>query len=311
MKKTYLKGLALAFAAIAMAIIFGAGTSHAAQDPGSGFTITPPIFDLKANTGDQLDEVVSVYNNASEDLEIATTIENLKPIGEVGQVQVTEEGLPSLKEWITVDSYVAKVKQGETRNITFHIKVPANAEPGGHFATVLFGTTPNADVESGGSVISQKIGTLVLLTIAGEAKESASVTNFAPEKTRYFDYQDINFNFRLQNDGNTYIHPKGSISITNIFGHKVKEIEVEGKNILPGAARLMTAGFFSDRLFGPYTANLNLIYGDSNKTLSYSAGFLVIPWKQTTIAIVIILIIVLLRKRIWRAFLVIIGKKKD
>lgn len=312
MRKTYIKILTLAVTGITLATFFGTGTAHAAQDPGSGFTITPPIFDLKANSGDQLEEVVSVYNNASEDLEIATTIENLKPIGEVGQVQVTEDGLPSLKDWITVDSYVAKVKQGETRNITFKIKVPANAEPGGHFATVLFGTTPKTDTSAGGSAISQKIGTLVLLTVAGEAKESASITNFKPEKTKYFTYQDINFNMRLQNDGNTYVHPKGTISITNIFGQRVKEIEVEGKNILPGAVRQMTAGFSPNRLFGPYTANLSLVYGaTNNKNLNYSVGFWVIPWKQTAIVLVIIIIFFLLRKRLWRALMVIIGKKKN
>lgn len=311
MKRTFFRGLIFTFIAIIIASIFSIGNTFAAQDPGSGFTITPPIFDLKANPGDQLDEVVSIYNNGSEDLEITTSIENLKPIGEVGQTQVTEEGLPSLKDWIAINTYDAKVKQGETRNVAFKITVPTNAEPGGHFATVLFGTMPNANVDGTGSKISQKIGTLVLITVSGQANEKASVTKFAPEKPRYFNYQDINFNIKIQNDGNTYIHPKGTISITNIFGQKVKEIEVDGKNILPSAPRIMTAGFFSNHLFGPYTANLNLVYGETNNSLNASAGFLVIPWMQTAIALVIIILLILLRKRLWRALLVILGKKNS
>lgn len=308
MKHFYTIGLFL-FGALAV-LSFGSKTL-AAGDPGSGFTITPPVFDLKANPGDNLSEVISLYNNGSEDLNISSTIENLKPVGEVGQVQVVDEGLPSLKDWVKISQFDPILKQGETRNISFSIEVPASAEPGGHFATILFGPNANSQSATGNSAITQKIGSLVLLTVSGEVKESASILKFSTDQKNYFDYKNIKFEMAIRNDGNSYIRPKGFISLTNLFGKKIAQIEVDGKNILPEATRQITSEYFSNKLFGPYTANLTLVYGDSNQNLNYSIGFWVIPWKQTAAVLAILIVFFLLRKRLWRALLIIVGKKKS
>ena len=284
-----------------------------AADSGRGFTITPPVFELKANPGDKLSEVVSVFNNGAEDLFIASSIENLKPMGEHGQVQVigdSTEGLASLKDWIKITAGNFDLKKGTTKNVSFDINVPGNAEPGGHFVTILFGTTTSNAGSGTGSQFSQKIGTLVLLTIAGQAKESAIVTKFSPVKKLFLKNQTVDFNLKIQNQGNVYVRPRGFLVITNIFGQKVAQIETDGKNILPSATREIPLEFKSKHLFGPHTATLVLVYGNSNQNLNATSGFLVIPWLSTLIVVVLLILIILLRRRLWKALKILFGRDK-
>ena len=287
-------------------------TSTKAADNGQSFTISPPIFELKANPGDRLEETVSVYNSNSYDLPLVTTVENLKPMGEKGQVQViggSDEGLPTLKEWIKINTVNFTVTKGGTKNVTFSINVPSNAEPGGHFATVLFGTT-SSSLEGSGSQVSQKIGTLVLLTVAGTTQEAAEVTQFAPEKTLFWRNQAINFNLKIYNSGNVYVRPRGYMVITNIFGNKVAQIEIDDKNILPTAVRDIPQEYKPKFLFGPYTASLALVYGNSNQNINATCGFWVIPWLQTSIGLIVLILLFLLRRRLWKAIKIIFGKDK-
>ena len=281
-----------------------------AADSGRAFTLSPPIFELRANPGDRLSEVVSVFNSGDDDIALAATLENLKPMGEKGQVQVigdSGEGLPSLKDWIKIKNGSVGLKKGETKNLDFSIDVPGNAEPGSHFATILFGTT-GTNPSGSGSQVSQKIGTLVLLTVAGTANEKAKVVTFTPQKKFFWRNQEINFNLVINNSGNIYLRPRGFLTITDIFGRKVAQTEIDGKNILPGASRIIPSSFVSKRFFGPYTASLALVYGDTNQNINASSGFWVIPWLTTTIVIVLLVVIILIRKRLWRAIKILAGR---
>ena len=262
---------------IAFAQSFCAGVVNA-EEVGVGFTITPPIFELKANPGDQLNDVISIYNSGAENLDIYVVIENLRPVGEKGQVQVVfdnDETLPTLKSWIEITNSEFSVEPGETENIQFKINIPGSAEPGGHFATILFGTTQNKAVTGTGSQISQKIGSLVFITVTGETNEDAKIIEFTADKGLYLSTNDYSFNTRIENSGNVYVRPRGFLVITNIFGKKVDEVEVDGKNILPDATREIPIEYSNKKLFGPYTATLSLIYGNSNKTLNSS-----VCWRQ-------------------------------
>lgn len=284
-----------------------------AEDPGRGFTITPPVFELKANPGDKISESISLYNNSSEDIIIATSIENLKPTGDKGQVSVVdekEEALPSLKDWVVLDAGAINLAKGETKNVKFELNIPMNAEPGGHFATVLFTTTNNQPDPGTGSLLSQKIGSMIFLTVSGKAQEKASVVSFNALKRILWKNQVVDFMLKIRNSGNVYVRPRGFLIINDMFGRKVAEVEVDGKNVLPTAIREIPLQYDAQHLFGPYTATLSLVYGSTNQNINVTTGFWVIPIVPTIAVLLIIIILILMRKRLWLAILVLTGKKK-
>ena len=224
-------------------------------------------------------------------------------------VSADNEGLPSLKEWIQVPTTIFVLKQGETKNIEYQVVVPQNAEPGGHFATILFGTTNSKPDPGTGSILSQKIGTLVFLTVAGQANEKASVLNFLPSKKVFWKNQDVDFILKVKNSGNVYVRPRGFLIISDIFGRKISETEIDGKNVLPTALREIPMTYSAKHLFGPYTATISMVYGSSNQNLNTSVGFWIIPIVPIIIVLLIIVLIFLLRRRLKLALMILFGKK--
>lgn len=294
-----------------LVLIISGPSSVKSEDGIPGFTLSPPIFELRANPGDRLEEVVSVYNSGGLPLTLKTSLENLKPLGEVGQVQTTDESdsLPSLKEWIipSVDSIT--IKRGETKNIPFRINVPVDAEPGGHFATLLLATT-GASTSGTGTATVQKIGTLVLLTVSGNAREEAKIIEFGPRSEIYWQDDKVSFLLRISNSGTVHVRPRGFLTVQNVFGRQVSQVELDGKNILPGATREFPVEL-TDKpwLLGPYTATLSLVYGDQNHNLSASAGFTVLPWRLLLTVLLLGYILYRLRRRLIKAISILFGKK--
>ena len=162
-----------------MAVVVAAGGAKA--QAGRGFTISPPVFELSANPGEDKEEVVSLYNQGDSDLVITTSVEDMRPFGEAGQVQLVpnsgEEKLPSLKDWITVSKKSVSLSRGATDDVKFSVNLPANAPPGGHFASVVFSSSGGQVSESGTSV-ANRIGALVLLTVSGDIKKGPRVWLF-------------------------------------------------------------------------------------------------------------------------------------
>lgn len=291
--------------------LFGTGSFNVRADEGaSGFTISPPVFELRSNPGEQLTEVVSIYNNGPIDLNLVTSMENLQPIGEAGQVQVIQdqEGLPSLKDWLTVKENSFTVKKGETKNVNFTVNVPANADPGGHFATVLFGTIGSPTKNATGALVVQKVGTLVLLTVAGDAKTSADIVEFTAPKAVWHSGA-VNLNLRVKNSGSVHVRPRGFLTLTNVFGRQVAQVELDGKNILPGGTRVIPVAISLPKLLvGPVTATVTLTYGTPSQNLNATVGLMVLPWKLLVPLITVLTLLIVLRRRLGRAVLVLLGK---
>jgi hypothetical protein len=106
----------------------------------------------------------------------------------------------------------------------------------------------------------------------------------------------LNFVTRLENTGNVHEQPAGQITITNMFGKKLAAININlpPRNILPASTRKFTSALDSSvignkKLFGRYTAELKVTYGQDKKVITKKVTFWVIPYKL--IAGLIILLI--------------------
>ncbi len=195
----------------------------------------------------------------------------------------------------------------ETHTLTFTINVPANAEPGGHYGTILASIT-NAQNGASGVGVASKVGALLLMQVAGNAKEAMSIASFtAPH---FSEYGPVTITSRLQNTGSVHLKPFGFILVQNMWGHEVAKIPLDQKNVLPGSIRRIDTPFGGKWLFGKYTATLTAIYGSQNEPLSYVTSFWVIPWKALLAVVVGILVVLtllfLMRKRIGLALAILV-----
>ncbi len=282
-------------------------------------TVSPVRVETAGDPGTILKGELTLTNDQEGTRTFYSSFGNFEATGETGTPSFVsaEEGLAT---WIeTVPSITLGV--GEEKEVPYTITIPSNADPGGHFAAIFWGTSP-AQIEKGGRVsIGAKLGVLILLKVSGEIQEGGGILEFTTEnKQKVFNSLPIKFAYRFQNGGDDRIKPFGEITIKNIFGGTSAILpanESQG-NVLPQSIRkfevewnpnkieteIETAekkGFFEglkkERVgfaLGRYTANLNLEYGASNEKAQASFSFFVIPWRILSLVILLLIISFLL-----------------
>lgn len=268
-------------------------------------TLSPLTFELFANPGEIVSNVIRVSNEDPNPVNVVIEVQDFAPVGEEGQVtlqQGDDSYTYSLASWVTVTPKVITIPGHDSRPVEFTINIPPNAEPGGHYSSVL--ASISAVPTEGAVTIAQKVGSLLLLNVAGDVVEQLHIAEFsAPSLSEYGPVEIV---ARFENDGTVHLKPRGFILIKNIFGQEVEKIELPQKNVLPRSIRRVETAWGERIMFGRYEATLTAIYGSTNQPLSSVTSFWVIPWKiATAIAIGLIILLALLikgRKRIRLAF---------
>ena len=269
-------------------ILVAAVTQTYAQGESRGITIIPPKFELFGNPGDQITEKIRVRNDSQSPVSYAVLVEDFTSTGEEGQVALEEgqhDSLFSLAQWLELETKDLILQPNEEKSMSFTINVPRNAEPGGHYASILFQVGGTAI--PGAASVSQRVGALILLRVSGNVTEKGMIQTF--ETPKYSQTSPLNLTLRLKNDGNTHIIPKGTIIITDLFGRKVDELPLNAQNVLPGATRKMDTEWKRPNLLGYYTATLVATYGQQSLPLTAATKFVVC---STTAAVLLVVGIV-------------------
>src|SRR4030042_2673489 len=271
-----------------------------------GVQVSAPVYNFGIDPGNSAQEIIKIRNVSSTTQTFYPEVLDFKPVGETGAPQFlkpAESGSYtfSLASWITVSTEGIVLKPNEAHALNFTINVPKDAEPGGRYAGILFGTTA-PELTGTGVAISNKVWSLVLVRVAGDAKEVATLKEFSTDKPSY-EAGPVNFVVRVQNAGNVHVVPKGNIEIKDTFGRSVASLpvnETDG-NVLPDSVRRFVdkegkelswkpEGF----TFGRYKAQLLLTCGSPAKTLSGEVTFWIVPWKQLLVIGLVALIAILL-----------------
>ncbi len=277
----------------------------------SALTISPPLMEFDARPGDVLVDVVKLYNETDEALNLTASVQNFKALGETGTPEFlpVEEG-NGLASWIKLDETTVTLAPGERKSILFTINVPGDAEPGGHFAGILWSTAGAAPEGETAVGLVAKTGTLILVRVSGQVEEMGRVVEFGTDKASY-SYLPANFVVRFENTGNVHLKPTGEITVKNMWGTKVASLPVNEDlaNVLPDSIRKFEATWQKTEMpvgasewqkerenfaWGKYTATLLLNYGIGGQTVTATTSFWVFPWRVTLFYLVLIVIVVLL-----------------
>ena len=267
-----------------------------ADSDGMKMTITPPLIKNNMNPGQLWKSAIKIVNNNSHEITIHTEVLDFKGGKDNGTVEFLEKkekkddekiSTHLLSEWIIMDSEPITIPAFKSKEISFIIDVPKDAEPGGHYAAILAGVNP-PDKKIIGSVtkVSSLLASLILLNVQGDIKEEGKIRDFSTKKIVYPE-ANIDFNLRFQNTGNVHIQPQGEIDIFNMYGKKVAQLPINHKtefgNTLPGDTRKWTYNWKKDKSIldmGRYRADLIISYGNKEKTtVNKSLYFWIIDFK--------------------------------
>jgi hypothetical protein len=219
---------------------------------------------------------------------------------------------------MTTEQASVTLAPGAQKEISFSIKIPKDAEPGGHFAAIFWGTSPGGG--SPGQVsIGTKTGLLVLLSVNGDVKEQAGLVDFQLHNNKHF-YKmlPVGFQYRFSNQGSDRVKPKGDIVIRSIFGWVAKKINANpyDGNVLPGTTRKFSPEWskrdsvetrdqevsrnesysfkkavsdqWNNFAFGIFRAKVVANFGVTNQIAkSHAVYFVVFPWELILVALVL------------------------
>lgn len=310
---------------IAVAIIGALITSAAffayrsiAQSAGNGFSVSPTrivIDSEEARPGAVVTtEEITVTNVTSQTVTarvdirdfVASDAEDGTPV-----VVINEDQQPET----TIQGYVEPIEPftlepNETRNLRATINIPANATPGSHYGAILF-TAQNPDTDED-VALSASVGPIVLIEVAGElstdlqlveataAKDADNNPNTPAEPGSFFTSGPLSSVLRLQNNGNTFLQPTGTIQIKNVFGSVVDSYEVnspdndstERSYVLPDQIRRFENKLDDKLYFGRYTIEGTVSYiGGSGDLIQVSESFWVIPYWLIAVVVIIVTLI--------------------
>lgn len=262
----------------------------------TGLAVTPPLKEVSINAGQSFSDVIKVSNPTNSTLNVAVSYQDFSSQSEDGTPTFSDlNSSYSLAKWITSDKTFT-LNSGETKDFSYTISVPANAEPGGHYGVVFF--TPSlasgsATTTSGVTTIA-KIGSLLMVTVPGTIVYEGEISSFSTNKNLYTDSKNIiDFTTRFANLGTNHVKPTGTITIKNLFGAQVANLIVNENqgNVLPQSIRKFTNEWSKNYGFGWYKAQVNLTYAN-NQTLVSDVSFWIIPWKETVGGILVLILII-------------------
>lgn len=213
----------------------------------------------------------------------------------------------SAQTWATIPYDRITIAANDKVSLQARINVPVDAHPGGRYLAVYFEPTvpvPQAvgAEKEAGTGVSARIASLIYLRVAGPTTEKALISRFfAPG---FFEYGPIRVESQIMNRGDLHIRPRGVITMTNIFGAPVDQINIKEENIFPDVVRNYESSLGKKWMMGKYKLSLTASYGDQGQVLERFIYVWVFPWRVALATILTIVILALIATNFYKNIIV-------
>lgn len=268
------------------------------EDKGD-FVLGPGKTELFMNPGEKLTKELMITNRLGKDMDFKIDIEDLggtKSVDEPVKLLGSDKGPYSLKDYLRPEVTEFHLKHGQRIFFNVEVEIPEDAEPGGLYGAVLVSTNPSEIKGEGqettvvGARVVTRLGTLFFVRVKGDVIEEGFLKYFRFSGTarKIYEKGPVAFEIIMENTGTTHISPYGTIELTNIFGKKIAEIEVDPFFVMPDSVRLREMKWSRPFLFGRYVASVGINRGYDDIIDEKSLTFWVIPWKIVLAGIAIL-----------------------
>ncbi|PJA64145.1 MAG: hypothetical protein CO160_00155 [Candidatus Portnoybacteria bacterium CG_4_9_14_3_um_filter_43_11] len=269
-------------------------------------TVGPIKLEYSVDPGDVISGEVFLFNEGKKTETFYPVFEKYT---EVDGKKKFLTGESEIVQWFDLP-FSKTLAANQQAKLPFTLRIPENAEPGGHFAVMWWGTAP--PVKEGGEQVSitTRAGILIYLRVSGEVDESGQLVGFSTkDQKRIFSSRPISFDIIFESTGSVHLKPQGEVQIKNIFGRTkaVLEVNEDQAQVFPKNKRtfnVVWASLGADEnkggilgglinewqnfAFGFYKANLSLEYGEEVKEVKDSFVFFVIPWRILSLILIIL-----------------------
>jgi hypothetical protein len=260
------------------------------------FVVGPGKIELQLSPGQSQVVDLTVANRLGSDKIFSITEEDFKGSNDPSQPVIllgSDRGPYSLKDDASIPATNISIPFSSKAHIPITVTVPANAQPGAFYGSVLVsvvssvGTTTSTGVGASNPIIT-RIGTLFFVRVPGPVEADGQLTGFSISNgsvvwsSSLSKTSPIFFDILFKNTGDVYLAPYGTITVTNIFGSTVANATVDPWFAMPQSLRFREVEWDPAFLFGRYTAHVSINRGyvsTSTATDTADIVFWVIPWE--------------------------------
>jgi len=273
---------------LASALFLGTASSVSAD---LTLVVSPPRYDADVKGGDTVQKTIKV-TNPSEDtsLTLRAFVTDFIVADDAGTpIKVTESasGRYLASPWFTLDQNEFTLAPKSTGELTVLINVPDNALPGGHYAGVFFEPVVGKNQSGTASILSSQVGSLFGLTVAGDINYDLLIKDFSTS-SRLSEYGPVSFTAVLENQSDTHLRPKSTVTVRDMFGRTLETITLDEVNIFPFTSRTLTGSWDTTWGLGRYTAQIEVAYGPG-LTAERTLFFWLIPYRILAAILIVLL----------------------
>lgn len=258
-------------------------------------TLSPSVVELEASRGEVVESSFEIFNTGMTPQQYFLGRLAFEPSGEDGTPVFTpwdsrQEGLLS---WLDLPVVEFTVPPRSKVGVPFRVVVPDDIPAGSFYGALTVSTAPTEVVAANGALIEAKTAVLVFLTVEGETTQQLALLDFALEQDDASRPYGL-FSYRVQNQGNVHLVPRGRIELRGMFGQTIQSWDANPTDgrVLPGSTRTYTVDAPEDDdswlgragyqlrhfAFGPASAHLTIAYGD-HLELEAAQELWLIPWE--------------------------------
>ncbi len=230
---------AFAFALV-VAALFGNKVSAEDAQYGAGVTISPAINSVELAPGETYKGEMKVTNNSKIAMSYEISTGNYTIVNnDYSAPNYEKSGKYSLmKDWTTATpKTLNNLQPGESRTVTYIIKVPSNPPAGTQYATVFASTINNEKLKTTGIQSIARAGLVVTANMKG-GKTVDRVTILDQNIPGYQPAAPLTSTFKVKNEGNIAASTTYSMKITSwLNGRTVYEDKSISSGVYPETTR--------------------------------------------------------------------------
>ena len=231
-------------------------------------TVSPAITEWAAKPGGTETKTVKVINPKDSPI----------PLRVIAEAMIVQEEIASeerarfdASQWFSISDPYFILKAKETREVKITLKVPKDAEPGGHYATIYFQQfVPVTGAQQ--TIVAGQVGVLAFITAKGVVKQqlispSGVEVNYKADGT-------VDFSAALHNTGNVHLLPTGRFVVKDWRGNVLATLPLSQGIVLPYTERTYTSTWKKPPWMGYVSVTAEIGYGDKKEKLIVSGhGF--------------------------------------
>jgi hypothetical protein len=275
------------------------------------FVIGPGRTEITLKPGETVTRYVTLTNRVSDKRTFELFVEDITGGTDGSSIKLlgAERGPYTLKDYISFPGNRLTLGLGERAQIPVTISIPADAEPGGKYGSVLITTVGDA---GGGSdtatpavqsPIIARLGTLFFVTVPGDVETSGETKSLSLIGAPWwYEKGPIPFGIAYENTGSIHLNPYGELRIKNMFGEEVGYVQLDPWFVLPKSIRTREVAWDREFLLGRYTATVAINRGYDDIIDERTVVFWVLPWKIVGGTFLVIFIIFFTIRLFFRTF---------